>query len=129
MTPMAQRSLRVSIASTLIGVCIAVLLPTNRVTAASPVVHPGVLIQQVPDAESFGRHLRVLTEAPHPTGSPRNMELADYVRDRFVEVKVARGSRPPPPIAIDLSTGVRVQVPVGFEETHLRRVISALSSC
>ncbi len=37
------------------------------------------------DPASTARHFRVLTEAPHPSGSERNRELADYVRDRFVE--------------------------------------------
>ncbi len=41
--------------------------------------------RRVPSAESFGRHLRVLTEEPHQTGTPRNMELADYVAARFRE--------------------------------------------
>ena len=55
-------------------------------TASSPAQRAAEkLILQVPAAESFGRHLRYLTEEPHPTGSARNMELADYVRDRFRE--------------------------------------------
>jgi N-acetylated-alpha-linked acidic dipeptidase len=37
------------------------------------------------DPASTARHFRVLTEAPHPSGSERNRELADYVRARFVE--------------------------------------------
>jgi N-acetylated-alpha-linked acidic dipeptidase len=37
------------------------------------------------DPASTARHFRVLTEAPHPSGSERNRELADYVRDRFIE--------------------------------------------
>jgi N-acetylated-alpha-linked acidic dipeptidase len=39
----------------------------------------------IPTPESFGAHLLYLTEEPHPAGSERNMELADYVRDRFLE--------------------------------------------
>jgi N-acetylated-alpha-linked acidic dipeptidase len=39
----------------------------------------------VPTPEGFGAHLLYLTEEPHPAGSERNMELADYVRDRFLE--------------------------------------------
>jgi N-acetylated-alpha-linked acidic dipeptidase len=39
----------------------------------------------VPSPEGFGAHLLYLTEEPHPAGSRRNMELADYVRDRFLE--------------------------------------------
>jgi N-acetylated-alpha-linked acidic dipeptidase len=37
------------------------------------------------DPASTARHFRVLTEAPHPSGSDRNRELAEYVRARFVE--------------------------------------------
>ncbi len=43
------------------------------------------LVRRVPNADSYGRHLRILTEEPHQTGTPRNMELAEYVRDRFRE--------------------------------------------
>jgi len=43
------------------------------------------LIQSVPSPEIFGAHLLYLTEEPHPTGSERNMELAEYVRDRFTD--------------------------------------------
>lgn len=43
------------------------------------------LLLQTPSAEQLGQHLLLLTEEPHPTGSDRNLELADYVRDRFIE--------------------------------------------
>jgi N-acetylated-alpha-linked acidic dipeptidase len=43
------------------------------------------LILSVPSSQQFGAHLLYLTEEPHQTGSPRNYELADYVRDRFLE--------------------------------------------
>ncbi len=43
------------------------------------------LLLETPDPARFGAHLRYLTEEPHMAGSPRNMELADYVRDRFHE--------------------------------------------
>jgi N-acetylated-alpha-linked acidic dipeptidase len=43
------------------------------------------ILRMVPSGESFSRHLLYLTEEPHQTGTPRNMELADYVRDRFLE--------------------------------------------
>lgn len=43
------------------------------------------LLLSRPNADSYGRHLLYLTEEPHPAGSARNMDLADYVRDRFVE--------------------------------------------
>ncbi len=43
------------------------------------------ILRATPTAESFSKHLLYLTEEPHQTGTPRNMELADYVRDRFAE--------------------------------------------
>jgi len=43
------------------------------------------LLLSIPSAEGFGAHLLYLTEEPHPAGSKRNMELADYVRERFLE--------------------------------------------
>ncbi len=43
------------------------------------------ILLRAPAADSFARHLRHLTAEPHRTGTPRNMELADYVRDRFRE--------------------------------------------
>ena len=43
------------------------------------------LLQSSPTTDSYGRHLKYLTEEPHQTGTPRNMLLADYVRDRFIE--------------------------------------------
>jgi len=43
------------------------------------------ILRRTPRAEVFSRHLLYLTEEPHQTGTPRNMELADYVRNRFVE--------------------------------------------
>lgn len=47
----------------------------------------------------------------------------------FVEVKV-RPLRPAPrPIEVDLKTGVRVHVPVGFDAGELRRLLGVLASC
>ena len=43
------------------------------------------LILSIPSSRQFGDHLLYLTEEPHQTGSPRNYELANYVRDRFRE--------------------------------------------
>jgi N-acetylated-alpha-linked acidic dipeptidase len=43
------------------------------------------ILRMTPSAETFSKHLLYLTEEPHQTGTPRNMELADYVRDRFIE--------------------------------------------
>jgi len=43
------------------------------------------ILRTTPTPESYRRHLLHLTEEPHQTGTPRNMQLAEYVRDRFVE--------------------------------------------
>ncbi len=43
------------------------------------------IILSLPSAGVYGRHLLHLTEEPHPAGSTRNLDLAAYVRDRFVE--------------------------------------------
>ena len=43
------------------------------------------IIKSIPTPGSFDKHFSYLTDEPHRTGSPRNMELADYVRDRFEE--------------------------------------------
>ena len=43
------------------------------------------ILVSVPSPARFETHFRHLTEEPHPAGSERNMELADYVRDRFIE--------------------------------------------
>jgi N-acetylated-alpha-linked acidic dipeptidase len=40
---------------------------------------------QLLDRTSTARHFRILTEEPHPSGSERTRELAEYVRDRFAE--------------------------------------------
>ncbi len=37
------------------------------------------------DPASTARHFRYLTEEPHPAGSERNRELAEYTRDRFID--------------------------------------------
>ncbi len=58
---------------------------TVTTAAATTAADVETLLRTTPTAESFARHLRYLTEEPHPAGSPRNMELADYVRDRFIE--------------------------------------------
>ena len=38
------------------------------------------ILRMAPSAESVSRHLLYLTEEPHQTGTPRNMELADELR-------------------------------------------------
>src|SRR5262249_31811699 len=64
---------------------LAVACAAAAPTTAGPEDDVEALLRASPSAASFSRHLLVLTEEPHPAGSPRNMELADYVRDRFVE--------------------------------------------
>jgi N-acetylated-alpha-linked acidic dipeptidase len=66
------------------------LLAHAAVGAAAP-ASPGqaadleTILRTVPNAAGFSRHLLHLTEEPHQTGTPRDLELADYVRDRFIE--------------------------------------------
>ncbi|HEY5656438.1 MAG TPA: M28 family peptidase [Myxococcota bacterium] len=71
-------------AQTQSGTASAVLAGFGRASAQRQLEIDAIL-RVVPSAESFSRHLLYLTEEPHETGTPRNMELADYVRDRFVE--------------------------------------------
>jgi N-acetylated-alpha-linked acidic dipeptidase len=52
---------------------------------SAPAVDPEAILRSVPTSAAYGAHLRRLTEEPHMTGTPANMALADYVRDRFVE--------------------------------------------
>jgi hypothetical protein len=47
----------------------------------------------------------------------------------FVEVALAPSSAPPAPLAVELPSGLRVQVLAGFEEDELRRLVGVLSSC
>jgi len=42
-------------------------------------------ILSIPSSRQFGEHLLYLTEEPHRTGSPRNYELAEYVKNCFLE--------------------------------------------
>jgi N-acetylated-alpha-linked acidic dipeptidase len=60
--------------------------PAEPVVALAPGASAAeAILKTVPTTTEYGRHLRRLTEEPHMTGTPRNMELADYVRDRFRE--------------------------------------------
>ncbi len=43
------------------------------------------ILTTVPSGDSYGKQLLYLTEEPHMAGTPRNRELAEYVRDRFRE--------------------------------------------
>lgn len=59
--------------------------PPAGAADAAPQADVESLLTSVPDADSYGRHLLHLTEEPHMAGTPRNRELAEYVRDRFRE--------------------------------------------
>jgi N-acetylated-alpha-linked acidic dipeptidase len=43
------------------------------------------ILTAAPSRDSYGKHLRYLTEEPHMAGTDRNHALAEYVRDRFRE--------------------------------------------
>ncbi|HEV8200605.1 MAG TPA: M28 family metallopeptidase [Candidatus Polarisedimenticolia bacterium] len=86
-TPGRARSSRLAL-----GLFVLTLLagadPSGKAPVPEAVEKPGdaeALLQSLPSSESYGRHLRFLTKEPHQTGTPRNMLLADYVRDRFLE--------------------------------------------
>jgi transposase-like protein len=49
--------------------------------------------------------------------------------ERFVELRIAGVDGAAGTIAVELKTGVRLQVPRGFEEDHLRRLVAVLLSC
>src|SRR6185295_7498283 len=64
---------------------VACALPRPRAGPAAADAQVEEILLATPDAASFSKHLAFLTEEPHPAGSPRNMELADYVRTKFLE--------------------------------------------
>ena len=72
------------------------------------------LIQSIPSTEMFGKHLLYLTEEPHPTGSERNMELAEYVRDRFTDygLEEARFHDTPALLSYGRSASVELLEPI-----------------
>ena len=43
------------------------------------------ILSATPNADSYDKHLLLLTEEPHMAGTERNLALAEYVRDRFRE--------------------------------------------
>lgn len=47
----------------------------------------------------------------------------------FVEVKVVDRAKDVDPLELVLPSGCRVLIPVGFDETSLRRVMGVLASC
>ncbi|HKB06694.1 MAG TPA: M28 family peptidase [Candidatus Polarisedimenticolia bacterium] len=74
---------------TILGTTFAAALAAGSLPGSNAGGTPAAGIEEMllatPDAASFSRHLALLTEEPHPAGSPRNMLLADYVRGKFVE--------------------------------------------
>lgn len=59
----------------------------------------------------------------------RRAARASEAREAFVEVQVHDELVKAAPLVVEVARRFRVEVPAGFEETHLRRVLSALSSC
>ncbi len=47
----------------------------------------------------------------------------------FVQVHVRPVQPAPSPIKVELEAGMRVHVPLGFDEDELRRLLAVLSSC
>jgi N-acetylated-alpha-linked acidic dipeptidase len=96
-----------------------VLAGIQAVSAGAPAARDEAetLLRSVPSAESFSRHLRVLTEEPHQTGTPRNMELADYVRERFVEygLEDVHFHDTPALMSYGRSAGVEIVTPLKLE--------------
>jgi hypothetical protein len=89
----------------------------------------GLLAEQETSGMSLSRFARERGMQPKTLYHWRRVLKEAHVREGFVEVQVVEEARPPGAITVELPAGVRVQVPVGFEESHLRRVIAALSSC
>jgi len=86
----ARRPLRLAAGAVLVLVCGAAgpspeapRLSGFSAAAAARQLEAERIIQAAPTPERISAHLLYLTEEPHQTGTPRNMELADYVRDRF----------------------------------------------
>jgi N-acetylated-alpha-linked acidic dipeptidase len=72
------------------------------------------ILSGTPDADSFGQHLRYLTAEPHRAGTPRNMKLADYVRDHFREFGLdeVRFHDTPALLSSPVSSSVELVAPV-----------------
>ncbi len=69
-----------------IAAFIVVLASTASLPAAGePAPDVERLLLSAPNGDAYGKHLLYLTEEPHMAGTPRNRELAEYVRDRFRE--------------------------------------------
>ena len=59
----------------------------------------------------------------------RRAQRRSEARERFVEVQVKCGAVKAAPLIVEVAGRFRVEVPAGFEEAHLHRVLTALSSC
>lgn len=59
----------------------------------------------------------------------RRAARASEAREAFVEVQVYDELVKAAPLVVEVARRFRVEVPAGFEEAHLHRVLSALSSC
>ena len=66
---------------------LAVVLLVSLCTAVALAAEPTAeeILSAAPNADSYGKHLLILTEEPHMAGTERNHALAEYVRDRFRE--------------------------------------------
>jgi N-acetylated-alpha-linked acidic dipeptidase len=99
--------------------------PAPQTGAAAPSPIPAGeaerILQATPDPDSFARHLRFLTEQPHRAGTPRDMRLADYVRDRFIEygLEEVHFHDTPALLSSPRSASVEIVVPV-HERLKLR---------
>jgi transposase-like protein len=54
---------------------------------------------------------------------------ANAKRATFVQLEFKRAAICAPTISVELSSGMRVHVPSGFEERELRRLLGVLASC
>ena len=48
---------------------------------------------------------------------------------QFLQVRVAQEASVPSVIEVELRAGLRVRVPLGFDEGELRRLLGVLTSC
>ncbi len=71
-------------------------------SAARERVMEGELARRL-NRDSTGAFFKYFTDVPHPAGSARNKELADFMAARWRALRAGRGARPPlrrpPPLA------------------------------
>ena len=67
------------------------------------------------DTAEVDRHFRHLTEQPHPAGSERNYEFAEYVRDKFIEYGLEEVELLRYDVLLDEPREVRVRMVEPFE--------------